>query len=587
MKQLPTFRLVSLALGLVLGSACDGVIGDPENVPPPRPDEVISTGPGPAMPGDPGGMDPGPGSMMGTPAMPSAQVACASDARESVGKRVLRRLTVGELDATVRGVFGLDAAAWAGPVVPPDPASLDGFGNNVDRLTVSPDYARGALDTARSVATLVSGDEVLPRLLACSTAGGPPCASTFISTFGPRLYRRPLTPAEQGRYLALYEKTSKQGDFKSFVYWATLTMLQSPHVLYRSELGEPDGTGRYKLTQHEIASALSYTFSGGPPSVELMQLAATNRLSTPDQIETAARGLVFDASQKVRPEFRNVMLRFADEWLGLSILDNVKKDDAAFPDFTGAIQDSLSEETRRFISSVIFDERGTPAQLLTAPYTFVDANLAKFYGYGAAAADFTRIERPAGWGVGLLSQGGLLAVEAHSDTTSPTKRGYLVRTRMLCGTVPPPPAVVSPLPEPTGAETTRKRYEDVHVAEASCKSCHRLLDLIGFGFEKLDAVGRFRAKENNFDIDDSGELVGTTAGDIKFQGPAELAQQVAKLPETSACMASYMAAYALGVSQPNASCLVKVAAGELRGGTSLLDFYVRMARSEHFRTRLP
>jgi hypothetical protein len=114
-----------------------------------------------------------------------------------------------------------------------------------------------------------------------------------------------------------------------------------------------------------------------------------------------------------------------------------------------------------------------------------------------------------------------------------------------------------------------------------------MLDLIGFGFEKLDAVGRFRAKENGFDIDDSGELVGTTLGDIKFNGPTELAEQVAKLPETSACMASYMAAFAMGVSQANASCLVKSAAGELQGGMSLVDFWVRMARSEHFRSRLP
>jgi hypothetical protein len=590
-------KTLALSLGLAF-AGCNGAIVDQDYPIPEAPGQVgggQAPGTDPNVPGGnpnvPGGNpnqpgDPNPGGG-GNPAMPSAQVACGSDMKESVGKRVLRRLTIGELDATVRSVFGFDAAAWAGPVVPPDPASLDGFGNNVDRLTVSPDYARGALDTARSVATLVASDQVMQRLLSCSSSGGPPCASTFISTFGPRLYRRPLTPAEQSRYLSLYEKVSKQGDFRSFVYWATMTMLQSPNVLYRSELGEPDGGGRFKLTQYEIASSLSYTFTGGPPSVELTQMAATNRLSTADQIETAARGLVFDASQKVRPEFRNVMLRFADEWLGLSILDNVKKDDTAYPDFTTAIQGSLGEETRRFLSSVVFDERGTPAQLLTAPYTFVDSKLAKFYGFGASAADFTKVERPAGWGVGLLAQGGLLAVEAHSETTSPTKRGYLVRTRMMCGVVPPPPAVVTPLPEPTGAETTRKRYEDVHVAEASCKGCHRLLDMIGFGFEKLDAVGRFRAKENNFDIDDSGELAITSLGDIKFTGPKELAEQVAKLPETSDCMASYMAAFAMGVSQPNASCLVKSAASELRGGASLLDFWVRMARSEHFRTRVP
>jgi hypothetical protein len=580
---------VALAGVVALGAACNGSIIDPR-----------SSGPG-SSPGDqPGGVagapgaggsgaTPGGGDPVGDPTREpvTAQVACGKAGTESTGRRVLRRLTIAELDATVRGVFGLDATAWSGPTVPPDPASLDGFGNNVDRLTVSPDYARGALDTAKKVATLVASDAVLGKLITCSTAGGPPCAATFVSTVGPRLYRRPLTPAEQARYLALYDKVSTQGDFRSFVYWATLTMLQSPHVLYRSELGEPDGAGRYKLTPYEIAGALAYTFTGGPPSDELTQLAATNRLATPDQIETAARGLVFDAFQKVKPSFRAVMLRFADEWLGLSVIDNVQKNAQSFPDFSPQVQSALGEETRRFVASVVLEDKGTPATLLTAPYTFVDASLAKFYGFGTAGADFARVDRPAGWGLGLLAQGGLLAVEAHDQATSPTKRGYLVRTRIMCGTVPPPPDNVPQLPEPTAAETTRRRYESIHAVDAACKGCHQMLDPIGFGFEHLDATGRFRAREGNFDIDDSGVLSGTSMGDITFKGPSELATALAKLPETASCMASYMAAYALGVNQPNASCLVQSAVNELRGGMSLLDFYIRMARAEHFRVRVP
>ena len=189
---------------------------------------------------------------------------------------------------------------------------------------------------------------------------------------------------------------AKEADFKTFVYWATVTLLQSPHVIYRSELGEPDGVGRYRLSQYEIASALSYTFTGGPPSVELMQLAASNRLSTPDQVEAAARALVYDDSRQVRPAFRAVMLRFADQWLGLSTLQNLKKDDVAFPDFQEAVQDALSEETRRFISAVVLDGRGTPADLLTAPYTFVNNQLATYYGFPRRGRNRLRQGGPAG-----------------------------------------------------------------------------------------------------------------------------------------------------------------------------------------------
>jgi hypothetical protein len=581
-----------------LGSGANGPSGSNGRGPGSGPG-TMGPGGGPNAPGNnpvPGGPTPGgPANPPGTPdpgalpGAPSAQVSCTGTA-DTTGRRVLRRLTIPELDATVRAAFGLTETDWKGPTVPPDPASLDGFSNNVDRLIVGPDYARGAMESSVAVAKLVANPPHLGRLLPCGANGGSgsamlPCAQTFINTYGPKLYRRPLTTAESARYANMF-MTVGRADFKVFVHWATLTMLQSPRVLYRSELGKMEG-GRYKLTPYELASALSYTFTGGPPDGALMQLAASNQLATPEQIEAAARSLVFDAGQKVKPGFRNVMLKFTEDWMGLSTLSNLKKDATAFPDFTPEIQDALAEETRQFVSSVLFEEKGTPAALMTAPYTMVDARLARFYGLPGAGAGFTKVNRAQGTGLGLLSQGSLLAVEAHNVHTSPTKRGYFVRTRVLCGSVPPPPAVVSDLPASTGGETTRQRYEVIHQADPGCRACHKLIDSIGFAFEHLDAVGRYRAKEGSFDIDDSGEVSNTSAGDLPFRGPAELATNLAKLPEVGSCMASYIAAFAFGVSQPNASCLVRSATEELKGGMSLVDFYIRMARSEHFRTRLP
>lgn len=512
----------------------------------------------------------------------------AAGKSEVAGPRLLRRLTGKEVDASVRAVFGFDGTQWDSNLLPPDPASINGFTNNVERLTVGEDYARGALDTARKLADLVTGDDHLGRLLPCAPQGDEACASTFLDQYATRLYRRPLTQAERARYLGLHTKVRAKSDFKAWVYWTTMTMMQSPHVLYRSELGEPVGAGKYKLTAHEVSTALAFTFTGAPPSRELIQLASTGKLETADQIEMAARSLVFEAPGRVRPAFREMMASFADQWLGLSPLANIKKDEAAFPQFTAEVQESMAGETRQFIDSVVFDQLGKPADLLTASHTYVDATLAKFYGYDVApAAGFVKVPRKAGWGLGLLAQGSLLAIEAHSLSTSPTKRGYMIRARILCGEVPPPPDMVDPLPEPTEAETTRKRYEELHTKAASCKGCHELLDPIGFGFEKLDAVGRFRAREGAFDIDDSGKIVNTSAGDVTFRGAGELSQAVARLPEVSDCMASFMASHAFGLDHRQTSCLVRNAADELRAGKiSVVDFYIRMARSEHFRTRV-
>ena len=556
---------------------------------------VGGAGPGPGgRAGAGGGMvtPPGTGGATGgnggadPPAPGAVRNQCEGVMGEVAGPRLLRRLTGPEFEATVRAVFGFDAAAWTGPSLPPDPASGNGFTNNADRLGVGGTYARGLQDTAKDVADRVVGDAHLARVLPCAAAGADACATTYLDTVGARLYRRPLSAPEKMRYMALYTKVRRAGDFKSWVYWATVALLQSPHSVYRSEIGDLMSAGRYKLTPYETAAALAYTYTGGPPDATLTQLAATNRLATADQIEAAARQLVLDPAGKPRPAFQEQVMRFADQWLGLSPLANLKK---SFADFVPAVQASVGEETRRFVGAVVFEDRGKPADLMTAPYTLVDATLTRYYKFGAATGTtFVRAMRPPGWGVGLLAQGSILAIAAGNVSTSPTKRGHLVRSRILCQEVPPPPPVVNELPPPTAAQTTRQRYEVLHVADPSCRACHRIMDPIGFGLEHLDASGRYRAKEGAFDIDDRGEVVNTSAGNLTFTGPTELAQALGRLPEYSDCMAAFISSHAFGMDHHDTPCMVRTAADELRRGTlSLLDFYIRMARSERFRTRTP
>jgi hypothetical protein len=501
---------------------------------------------------------------------------------------VLRRLTTAEFEATVRAAFGLDAAQWKGPVFLPDPASSDGFTNNAQRLTVGDEYARRLDEAADDVATVVTSPANLARILPCALQGADSCAATFLDGAGARLYRRPLTPAERGRYMSLYAKVRQGGDFKSWVYWATAALVKSPNTVYRSELGEAVAGGRFRLNPYEVASQLSFVYTGGPPTPELLQAAAANRLATADQVEAAARTLVLGADGRPRTAFRNVVAAFAEQWLGLSSLQNIKKDATAHPAFSPEVQQALGEELRRFFASVLFEEKGKLTDLLTAPYTMVDATLSRYYGFGQGApGTFARAERPAGWGVGLLAQGALLAINSGSLSTSPTKRGHLVRERILCNKVPPPPPVVGELPEPTDAETTRQRYEVIHLADNGCKGCHMLMDPIGFAFEHLDAAGRYRAKEGRFDIDDSGTLIATSGGNVMFRGPDELVRALAPLPETADCLADFVSGHAFGLDHGEASCLAKSASEELRAGTiSVVDFYVRLARAESFRTRV-
>ena len=97
---------------------------------------------------------------------------------------------------------------------------------------------------------------------------------------------------------------------------------------------------------------------------------------------------------------------------------------------------------------------------------------------------------------GLLGQALFLALSAKPDDTSLTGRGLFVREQFLCQHVPPPPAGVNTNLAPSTEahpQTNRDRMSE-HVANQSCATCHNLIDPIGFGFEKFDAVGARRDK---------------------------------------------------------------------------------------------
>jgi len=71
-----------------------------------------------------------------------------------------------------------------------------------------------------------------------------------------------------------------------------------------------------------------------------------------------------------------------------------------------------------------------------------------------------------------------------------------VREQFLCQHVAdPPPGVNTNLPPVTAAKpmTNRDRLAS-HTTERMCAGCHNLVDPIGFGLEKYDAIGQRRDK---------------------------------------------------------------------------------------------
>ena len=187
------------------------------------------------------------------------------------------------------------------------------------------------------------------------------------------------------------------------------------------------------------------------------------------------------------------MLRFADDWLGLSTLSNLVKDGTAFPDFNTEIQAAMAEETRRFLSSVLFDEKGHAVQPADrALHLHGRPAVQVLRPARPAGADFTRVMRPAGWGVGRAGPGRPAVGRVTQPSTSPTKRGYFVRTRRAVR------GGAAAAGQRRRSARAHRRRDHAQALRGAAPGGRRLqgaatpmFDPIGFAFEHLDATGRY------------------------------------------------------------------------------------------------
>jgi hypothetical protein len=320
------------------------------------------------------------------------------------------------------------------------------------------------------------------------------------------------------------------------------TALQSPPFLYRVEFGGAPAAGEsvVRLTSWEVASRLSCLLWGSLPDGALFAAAAADELLTAEQVAAQARRLLDD------PKARAAVANFHQQWLDYERIANVGKDTTLFPEWSSDIGALMREESRAFLDDAVFGQSGSFASLLTSPSTFLNAQLAAFYGFaGPAGEAFERVDVDPAQRAGVLTLGTLLTINAHSNQTSPVHRGLLVRERLLCDVVPPPPPdVMVQAPEPNPDSTARERFAQ-HSANPACAGCHSLMDPLGFGFENYDALGRFRSEENGLAIDASGELTLTDV-DGPFSGVVELAGKLAQSQEAHDCYVKQWFRFAYG-----------------------------------------
>ena len=460
----------------------------------------------------------------------------------------LRRLTHSQFNHTVRDLLG-DQTAPASQFPPED--FINGFRNQSQAQSLSPLLIEAYSAAAERLAgnTFRGGDT--HGLVPCKPSAA--CRARFVREFGLKAFRRPLGPEEQKRYETLL---GHEPDFLKGAQLVVEAMLQSPNFLFRL-----DETSDPKLKPYATASRLSYAIWDSMPDSDLLARAASGELATPQGVEKAARRMLD------HPRAREALDEFFSQWMRFDRILTASKDRRKYPQFTRETAVAMTEEARVFADDLVWNDRNF-MDLFTASYSFMNGDLAAIYGVPAPAKEFDRVSFPAGSDrAGVLGQTLFLALTAKPDDSSPTARGLFVREQFLCQHVPdPPPGVNQNLPPVTEAkpQTNRDRMTE-HASNPSCATCHHLIDPIGFGLEKFDAVGARRdkfalqfsagrggeggnrrapAKTINLDIDAAGNVAGIA--DSQFSSPAQLGAVLAKSSQCQECMVKQYFRYTAG-----------------------------------------
>lgn len=492
------------------------------------------------------------------------------------GPAPLHPLTRFQYDNIVRDLLG-DTSHPASAFPPEN--EVDGYRTNYNANQANPSLVESYLTAAEAVAASAVTQR-LNDVAPCAAGANPTeCGHAFISSFVARAFRRPPTEAELSPLTALFDSASQQSYAKG-VELVIQTVLQSPQFLYRVDALRSPTTesGAMALGGYELAGRLAMSLWGSVPDQKLLDAAAQGKLLTPADVEREARRMLDD------DRARDIVRDFSEQWLGLSRLDGAVRlgTDIDAAKLDNALQGSL----RSFIDATYFGEHGSFEKLFSDKSVWVDGTISSLYGGSAPEADGLEPQTLPEPRFGLLTQPALLALLSHADQTAPVIRGVFVRERILCVPVaPPPPTVNAVPPDPDPTATTRERFRQ-HTEQPACSACHQLIDGIGFGFERYDQLGRYRATENGLDVDESGEILqtGEVGLDGAFATSAEMLERISKSPMARDCLATNWYRYTFGRQEtPEDTCsLTQVKDRFAKSGGDLKELIVALTQADSF-----
>lgn len=528
-----------------------------------------------------------------------AQSLCIPPACQNVPLPVsthATRLTKLQWEHTMRDLLRLPAEPGLSSTFPVDPSvGSDHFGTEAGDVVVTTSHSKAFQKAAEDLAARVVDDPIaLARILPAGATSGTTAArvNAFVTDFLPRAFRRPVTPAEIAKAVALGDaavQTDTTSDpFLIRVKWILISLLQSAQLLYRFDLGDPVAkTARVRLDPYEIAAKLSYALWDTMPDDELTEHARSGKLNTKAGVAEVAREMV------ASPKANATLATFHDQLMFVWDFEQAKRNPAAFPRYYDQFQAEAMEDVRRTVKDLVIDNpKGTVKDLYSSTTAYVTAKLAPVYDIDpstvpalvANPTQFTKVNMDPTKRVGILMHPGWLAYEAAPKDPSIIRRGAYLARHLLC--VPlgsPPPAAAGVSVDKSTLPTNRGRVTDV--TKGCGDGCHGgptgIINPLGFSLEHYDSLGAYREKDYGNAIDSTGSIAALG----NFNGAVELFQKAATDANTHACYAAHWIAYLNGTRHVDASpkWLTPVVYHSLNGA-SVRDTIVSLVQTDAFLT---
>ena len=444
------------------------------------------------------------------------------------------------------------------------------FNNNELLLDVNQrfwgDYQKAAEKLADQQ---TASDTALSQVYAGTDSAG------FIQALGRRAYRRPLTSAELASYTTLFNSGSALSGTKSaFAKGAALViraLLQSPHFVYRTELG----ANGMPLSGYEVAAKLSLWLRGTTPSDALLDMAPT--LTTPDAVAALATTMMNE------PTATAVLREFHRQLLHFDRLATISKVGVA--SYADSLNAEYQESSYLFFDK-IFNQGLGVKQVLTSTQGFMGPGMATLYGMTPGASGYVEAELGPKR-VGYFAQLPYLTLNGLNGDSDPIHRGVSINLDVLCAPLGPPAAVIPPIPPLQSGQTNRDRITTLtHGCGAGCHTT--FINPIGFAFEHYDGMGQYRDTENGgLAIDSSGSYL-FTEGEKPFADAGELMALMANGAQAHLCYAKKLASFALQRDVvPSDLPLLQTLSAVSRGtGGSLKNVLTELVKNDAFRTHV-